>query len=63
MAQARPEGCCYGTLSNGAGWDGIRRQTMGYCEKKPRPGRLTCWWHRSQEAEAQRLKSKDERNQ
>ncbi len=58
MAQVRPAGCCWGTLSTGAGWDGIKRWVMGYCDKKPRDGRLTCWWHRLQENEAQRLNAK-----
>lgn len=28
----------------------------GYCYKKPRPGKLTCSWHRDQERQAERLK-------
>ncbi len=42
---------CWGKLSRCLGW----------CEKKPRPGFLTCWWHRQQEPTAKLLKSKLER--
>lgn len=53
MAQTRKTGCC-GTLQGGKGWDGIQRQYIGECDKKPRKGNLTCWWHRTQESEARR---------
>lgn len=38
-------------------WGGFNRQ-LGWCEKKPRPGCLTCWWHRDQEGAAKRLRDK-----
>lgn len=63
MAQVRPDGCCWGTLSGGTGWDGIKRNVIGYCEKKPRDGYLTCWWHRFQECEAKRIKDRTANNQ
>ena len=62
MAQVRPAGCCWGTLGGSVGWDGLKRYYIGYCDKKPRAEHLTCWWHRWQEAEAQRLKAKDDKN-
>jgi hypothetical protein len=49
---------CWGSLRGGSGWDGVQRHVLGYCDKKPRAGCLTCWWHRSQENEARRLKEK-----
>ena len=33
--------------------------TYARCEKDPRQGHLTCWWHRKFEDEAQRLKTTD----
>ncbi len=40
----------------GGCWGGMK--IMGYCYKKPRPGRLTCWHHRDQEGPAERLKKR-----
>ena len=43
----KPENC-WGTF----------RTHLGFCEKRPRPGKLTCWWHKIQEYAAQKLKVK-----
>jgi|HubBroStandDraft_1064217.scaffolds.fasta_scaffold230191_2 hypothetical protein len=44
----RPEKDCWGGFNS----------HLGYCEKKPRAGCLTCWWHRSQERAAVKLRDK-----
>lgn len=48
---------CWGQLSH-TGWDGVRHYIIATCDKKPRDGCLTCWWHRKQEGEARRLREK-----
>jgi hypothetical protein len=55
MAQFRDEiGMCWGHLHH-TGWDGIKQKMIAYCYKKARPGCLTCWSHRRQEYEAQKI--------
>ncbi len=56
MAQVRKDGGCWGQLRMRCGWTGDTGYQIGHCDKKPRAGRLTCWSHRAQEYDAQRLK-------
>ncbi len=60
MAQRQTIGVCWGEIHR-TGWDGIRHAIMATCEKRPRQGCLTCWWHRSQERQAQRLQAEQPR--
>ncbi len=46
-SKSNPNGC----------WGKFKRM-VAFCEKKPRKGMLTCWWHRDQEAAAKILKVK-----
>jgi len=63
MAQFRNDGGCFGNLRMSCGWTGDVGYRIGYCDKKPRQGMLTCWWHRYQENDAQRIKKKHDAEQ
>lgn len=41
----------------GGCWGGFNHH-LGVCNKKPRAGCLTCWWHRDQESATKRLEAK-----
>lgn len=42
---------------SGSCWSKLKGRISGFCYKKARPGKLTCWFHGERESQAKELKT------